>query len=596
MDELILTTVNEITAHATSRGDLEVMRWQDKAGVWQSITSTQLYGMVRAVAAQLVAWGVTKGDRVVILSENRYEWAVVDLAVLAVGGVDVPLYATNSPEQVGYMLRDSGAKVAVVSSRAQYDKLAGGEFAALGHVVVMDEEACEGAVGLGEVLAGAAGMEGRDAAFDAMLGKAEANDLATLIYTSGTTGEPKGVMLTHGNFATNINVAPSGFDFHEGDAGVSYLPLSHVTARHVDYSELLRGTRISYLPSFDGLAAAMQTQQPTVFVGVPRVYEKIRQGVEGKSAHSAVKNGILKWALGVGRSRREEVQAGKKPGGLAYGLADKLVFSKIRAAFGGKVRVFISGGAPLGKDTSQWFLDVGIRIYEGYGLTETSPVICINWPSAYRMLTVGKALSNLEIRFAGDGELEVRGPSVFKEYWNKPEATKEAFTEDGWFKTGDIGKVDEDGFVSITDRKKELLKTSGGKFIAPQPIENMLKANTLVAQAAMVGDTHKFACVLISPNFEALKKWAGQNGVSAADNAALVKDAKVVAEYGRIVEGVNKQLPQYETMKRNFVVGEEWGVETGELTPSMKLKRRVVEKKYAEAIAEFYKDEATSGR
>jgi long-chain acyl-CoA synthetase len=379
----------------------------------------------------------------------------------------------------------------------------------------------------------------------------------------------------------------------EHDRMVEFLPLSHVYARNVDYSVMAQGGIIAHCPKFEQLPAMMKQVKPTEFVGVPRVYEKIRQGVEAKSAHSPVKKRILAWAVATGRKHRQETLDGKAPAGFAWKLADKLVYSKIREAFGGEVTTFVSGSAALGMDTAGWFADVGIRIFEGYGLTETSPVVSFNYAGAHRIGTIGKALENVEVRLAPDGELEVRGPSVFHGYWKKPKETAEVFTEDGWFKTGDIGNLDG-GFVSITDRKKELLKTSGGKLIAPQPIENKLKANTLVGQAAMVGDKHKFACVLISPNMQALENWAKAQGVSATDHAELVKDKKVIAEYQRIVDQVNGSLAPYETVKRIAVVPDEWSVEEGEMTPSMKLKRRVVEKKYAKEIAAFYADEASS--
>jgi len=338
----------------------------------------------------------------------------------------------------------------------------------------------------------------------------------------------------------------------------------------------------------------MQSVRPTIFVAVPRVYEKIRQAVEGKSAASAAKSKILKWALGVGKAHRAETLAGKEPGGLPWKLANKLVFGKIRDAFGGRARIFISGGAPLGLDTAGWFSDVGIRIFEGYGLTETSPVVALNYPSAHRIGTVGRAVENVQCRFAEDGELELKGPSIFVGYWKKGDATREAFTEDGWFKTGDIGHIDEDGYISITDRKKELLKTSGGKMIAPQPIENKLKANTLVGQAAMVGDRHKFASVLISPNFAALEGWAKEQGIATDDRKALVNDARVMKAYQEIVDRVNLDLAHFESIKRVCVVPEEWSVEDGTLTPSMKLKRRVVGERYAREIGAIYADEATA--
>ena len=587
-----VTTLNEAFLKVSGRGDKVVWRWQDKDGQWKPITSAEMYGRVRALAAALAAWGVAKGDRVALLSENRWEWPVVDFAVLALGAVDVPLYLTLTVEQVAYMLRDSGAKVAIVSNREQYEKVcAAGDLPALEHVVVMDGD-CEGAESFSALMAPATGLQARDEAFDAHAREVQPDDLATIIYTSGTTGEPKGVMLTHGNLASNMSLSTKPFGFNETDTCISFLPLSHVTARHLDYALMCDETTLAYCPKFDQLKDAMQAVKPTIMVAVPRVYEKIRHGVEGKS--HGVKKKILNWAQSVGNQYRQQTLAGTPPGGLSWKLADKLVFSKIREAFGGRAKIFVSGGAPLGMDTAGWFADVGIRVLEGYGLTETSPVIGLNQPQRSRIGTVGPVLSNIEVRFAEDGELEVRGPSVFKGYWNKPKETAESFTVDGWLKTGDIGNLDSDGFLSITDRKKELLKTSGGKLIAPQPIENKLKADVLVSSAALVGDKHKFACVLISPNFAALEGWAKAHGVTVEGRLALVQNTQVLERYRRIIDEVNATLAPFETIKRLAVVPDEWSIETDELTPSMKLKRRVVEKKYAAEIATFYKDEATS--
>jgi len=446
------------------------------------------------------------------------------------------------------------------------------------------------------LLAGAVAMQSRDAEFDARVRSVQPEDLATIIYTSGTTGEPKGVMLTHGNMASNLCYSSREFDFSEKDSCISFLPLSHVTARHLDYVLMLEHVTMAHCPHFNQITVAMKQVRPTILVAVPRVYEKIRQAVEGKS--HGVKKAILNWALSVGKKHRAEALAGKQPGGLGWKLANKLVFGKIRAAFGGRVWLFVSGGAPLGMDTAGWFADVGIRILEGYGLTETSPLIALDTPKRHRIGTVGPVLESVDVRFAPDGELEVRGPSVFHGYWQKPTETAEVFTEDGWFRTGDIGKIDAEGFLTITDRKKELLKTSGGKLIAPQPIEGKLKAHVLVGNAALVGDKHKFACVLISPNFAILESWARVKGVvyPTGDRKALVQVPQVVARYQRIVNDVNATLAPFETIKRLAVVADEWTVEGDELTPSMKLKRRVVEKQYAAEIAEFYKDEATATR
>ena len=590
-----LKTVNDVFALATGHGDATVMRWLDADGEWKPISSKGLYGRVRALADVLRGWGVGKGDRVAILAENRWEWQVTDFAVLAIGAVDVPLYGTLTPEQIGYMLRDSNAKVAVVSSKEQYEKLtAAGELPDLEHVVVMDEGSYPNAESFGSLMASAGEKEERDAAFDAMTKEVQPDDLMTIIYTSGTTGEPKGVMLTHGNLASNLNLSIYPFGFDETDSCISFLPLSHVTARHLDLALMCTRAQLAYCPKFDLLSAAMKSIRPTIFVAVPRVYEKIRQAVEGKSAKSPVKSKILHWAIKTGESYRPQTLEGKVPSALGWKIANKLVYSKIREAFGDRVKVFVSGGAPLGMDTAGWFADAGIRIFEGYGLTETSPVVALNYPKAHRIGTVGRALENVQCRFAQDGELELKGPSIFKGYWKKEKETAEAFTPDGWFKTGDIGNIDSDGYLSITDRKKELLKTSGGKLIAPQPIENKLKANHLVAQAALVGDKHKFACVLISPNFAALEDWAKGQGIGTGDRQALVKDVKVVQAYQQIVDKVNLGLAHFESMKRMKVVGEEWSVEDSTMTPSMKLKRRVIEQKYAKEIGEFYADEATA--
>src|SRR5271170_5874029 len=580
-----LKTVNDVFALATCQRDATVMRWLDVDGQWKPISSKGLYGRVRALADVLRGWGVGKGDRVAILSENRWEWAVTDFAVLAVGGVDVPLYPTLTPEQIGYMLRDSGAKVAVVSSQAQYDKVvAAGELPELQHVVVMDGGEFSGAASFAKLMESAAAKQLRDVGFDAMVKEAKAEALATIIYTSGTTGEPKGVMLTHGNLSSNINYSTGSMGFGDRDSCISFLPLSHVTARSLDYVMMCHGARVAYCPKFDLLPAAMKAVKPTVLVAVPRVYEKIRQAVEGKSALSPVKSKILSWALATGKKHRAETLVGKAPSGLSWKVANKLVFSKIREAFGGCAKTFISGSAPLGMDTAGWFADVGIRIFEGYGLTETSPVIALNFPQAHRIGTVGKALANVQCRFAEDGELLVRGPSIFKGYWKKEKETAEAFTADGWFKTGDIGNIDKDGYLSITDRKKELLKTSGGKMIAPQPIENKLNASPLVACAAVVGDRHKFLSVLIAPDFPALESLARQQEIAFTSRAELVSDPRAQAEFQVLIDQVNRSLANFETIKRFHLVTEEWSIDSGVFTPTMKLKRRVVAERYAQEI------------
>jgi len=592
-----ISTLNDLFCRVAVAANPRAVLWQDEFGQWQPVSSDQMYQRVRALAQALLSWGAKKGDRIALIAENRWEWAVTDFAALAIGAVDVPIYPTLMGEHVAELVRDAGCRIAVVSTRQQFDKLnAVRSQTQLERILIMDSAAPpEGAIAFSEALAGAdeRGSE-RDPVFDALVRTVEPKDLATLIYTSGTTGEPKGVMLTHGQIAANQNICAVDFNFTPADSCISFLPLSHITARALDYVMYLYGAQVVYCSKFDKLPQAMREIRPTVIVGVPRVYEKIRQEVERRAALSPVKKRIVGWAVSLGAKHRDTVYDGRKPSSALWKLAQKLAYSKVSGAFGGRVRAFVSGGAPLGIDTAQWFASMGIALWEGYGLTETSPVVSLNTPLKHKMGATGMPLPNIELKFAEDGELLVRGPSVFSGYWQKPEANAGCFDAEGWFHTGDIGHLDTDGFLFITDRKKELLKTSGGKLVAPQPIENKLKNNPLIAQAALVGDRHKFISALLSPNFVALEDWAKHHGVEAKSRAELVTDIRVVALYSGIVRAVNGSLANFETVKRFRVVAEEWTQESGELTPSMKLKRRVVTERYAAVIDALYADEATS--
>jgi long-chain acyl-CoA synthetase len=592
-----ISTINDLFLRVARAENPRAVLWQDEFGQWQPISSEQIYQRVRALAEAFLSWGARKGDRIGLVAENRWEWMVADFASLAIGAANVPIYPTLTGEQVAELLKDAGCRIAVVSTRAQFDKLQAVRHKTdLEKIVLMDAgTAPEGAISLTTLLEGA-DVKGssRDAVFDEMVRRVEPNDLATLIYTSGTTGEPKGVMLTHGNLAANQNTAALEFGFNETDSCISFLPLSHVTARALDYVMYNHGSQVAYCSQFDKLPQAMKEVRPTVIVGVPRVFEKIRQAVEQRAAASPVKKRVLAWAVGLGSRYVDTVYDGRKPDSILWKLANKLCYSKVMEAFGGRVRVFVSGGAPLGVDTARWFASAGIALYEGYGLTETSPVIALNTPLNHRMGTVGKVLPNVEVKLAEDGELLTRGPAVFPGYWQKPQETAACFDEEGWFRTGDIASLEADGFLSITDRKKELLKTSGGKLVAPQPIENKLKNNVLVAQAALVGDKHKFISALLAPNFVALEAWARQQGIEAKTRAELVANLQVIALYGGIVREVNGALANFETIKRFRVVAEEWTQESGELTPSMKLKRRVITARYAAVIQDLYADEATA--
>jgi long-chain acyl-CoA synthetase len=591
---LQLQTLNDIFfTIAESRRD-RAMLWQDAAGSWQPISSEQFVQRVRGVAAALTSWGIRKGDRVAILSENRWEWAVADFACLALGVVDVPIYPTLLADQIAPLLADSDSRAIFLSTRAQCDKIATIRAATpLEHIVIMDDEAIPGVETFSSLLTPVSGAP--DPGFEPTARAVQPADLATLIYTSGTTGEPKGVLLTHGNIASNLNYSLDAFGLLPTDACISFLPLSHITARHLDYALYAKNVLVAYCPSFDKLPEAMQAIRPTILVAVPRVFEKVRQVAEQRAAESGVKRRLFAWAQAAGRPYREEIAAGRTPSSLSWKIANALVYKKLRGGFGGRVRYSIAGGAPLGLDTAHWFASMGIRILEGYGLTETSPVIAINTPEANRMGSVGRPLPNVECRLAADGELLVRGPSIFQRYW-KNRGDAEAIDAEGWFHTGDIGHIDADGFLFITDRKKELLKTSGGKLIAPQPIENKLKASVLVGNCALVGDRHKFASALIAPNFAALEPWAKEHSIAAADRSQLVGNDQVRAEYQALIDRVNATLANFETIKRFRLVPDEWSLDSGELTPSLKLRRRVVAQKYSREIAEFYADEATSTR
>ena len=591
-----LSTINDLFVRIAAAANPRAVLWQDEFSHWHPISSDQMYQRVRALAMAILRFGAQKGDRIALISENRWEWAVTDFAALAIGAADVPLYPTLTGEQIAAQVRDADCRIAVVSTRQQFDKLHSVRAQTqLQQIVVMDSPAPEGAVAMSELLgdADALGAQ-RDPVFDALLRSVQPGDLATLIYTSGTTGEPKGVALTHGNIAANQNITAVDFGFNSTDACISFLPLSHVTARALDYVMYNHGSQVAYCTQFDKLPQAMREVRPTVIVGVPRVFEKIRQAVMQKAGQSPVKKRLLAWAIRQGERFADTVYDGHKPSSLIWKLSNKLVYSKVREAFGGRVRIFVSGGAPLGIDTARWFASAGIALWEGYGLTETAPVIALNTPISHRMGSVGMPLPNVELKFAEDGELLVRGPSVFSGYWHKPAATAECLDSEGWFRTGDIAHLDADGFLYITDRKKELLKTSGGKLVAPQPIESKLKNNVLVAQAALIGDRHKFICALLSPNFAALEEWARHHGISAQSRAGLVADSRVIALYTEIVREVNGTLANFETLKRFRVVADEWTQDSGELTPSMKIKRRVLTAQYSAVIDELYADEATA--
>ncbi|HLK33161.1 MAG TPA: long-chain fatty acid--CoA ligase [Terriglobales bacterium] len=585
---MALNTINDVFYTVVERNSDRVMMY--KQGVkWIPISSHELYRDVLGVARSLEQWGIRKGDRVAILSENRPEWAVADFATQLLGAVVVPIYGTLTAEQTAYILKDSGARVIFLSTADQLKKFsAAKEQTVVEKAVIMDYAGIPDAVPMHRLMHD--GPAERDNDFDARARAVSSADLATIIYTSGTTGVPKGAMLTHGNLASNIEFSLREVPVSPGDLGVSFLPLAHVTARHVDYAWLYRGVTVAYCPSIEQLPTTLQEVRPTIFVGVPRVYEKMYAQVQLK-VQGGWKRSLYNWALKVGHAHRGETLEQRRPASLSWRLADKLIFSKVRNGMGGRVQIYLSGGAPLARQMGEWFADTGIRLDEGYGLTETSPVIAVNTPAHHKLGSVGRPLPNVQVKIAEDGEILVRGPSVFQGYWNLPEQTSQALV-DGWFHTGDIGNLDSEGFLSVTDRKKDLLKTSGGKFITPQPIEKSLQMSPWVAEAVVLGDRRKFPAAIIAPDFRLLEAWARNNGVRFTSRDELVADPAVRGLYQTVITEINANLARYEQIKKFLLIPEEFSVANGLLTASMKLRRRQVEERYRQQIDALYADPA----
>ncbi|HEY7515006.1 MAG TPA: long-chain fatty acid--CoA ligase, partial [Vicinamibacteria bacterium] len=514
-------------------------------GAWRAISSDELRTAVEELSLGLRDLGVEKGDKVAILSENRPEWAFADLATLCAGAADAPVYATLTPAQVLYILNDSESKAVFVSNAAQAAKVAEvrGQLKTLRHVVCMDEAPVAGTTALEAVRARGREALARDK--DAVRRRAAEmgpDDVATLIYTSGTTGDPKGVMLTHGNLVSNVLGAAKIFTaLGPDDVCLSFLPLCHSFERTAGHNFMLyAGATIAYAESVEAVPVNMQEVRPTVMSSVPRLYEKMYARVNEKVANDPpARQRIFRWALGVGREIfRHQVE--RTPPGLVlklkHRIADALVFSKIKERTGGRLRLFVSGGAPLAREIAEFFGAAGLTICEGYGLTETSPVITANRPDWIKPGTVGLPLEGIEVRIAADGEILTRGPHVMKGYYNKPEATREAIDPEGWLHTGDVGHLDADGFLVITDRKKDIIVTSGGKNIAPQPIENKLKTNRFIGEIVMIGNKRNFPSALVVPNFANLEPWAKEHGIAFSSRADLIRNEKVVELYEKTVE------------------------------------------------------------
>jgi long-chain acyl-CoA synthetase len=564
---------------------------------WKPISHGEILTNVQHITAALRAWGLERGDRVGLLAENRPEWAWTDYAALSAGLLTVPLYPTLPAQQLGFIMRHAALRVVFVSTRAQLDKILEirSELPALERIVLFDQGGPDHAsvTSLQEVLNFGRAQNIGEAEFLAEAERARPDDIATLIYTSGTTGEPKGVMLTHNNlYANTVASVRHVLTTSADDLSLSFLPLSHVLQRMFDYTMFGANTPIAYVDVIEQAATAMRELQPTIAVAVPRLYEKIYAKV---LAATGVKRRIVLWARHVALAWAERKLAGAEiPGGLKlqHALADRLVYAPLRDRLGGRIRFFVSGGAPLSPQIAHFFYGAGVIIVEGYGLTETSPVTNVNQPDTLRIGTVGQPIPGTEIGIAEDGEILVRGPQVMKGYFKNDEATRAAIDAEGWFHTGDIGTLDEDGFLRITDRKKDLLVTAGGKNVAPQPIQNAAKTSRFVAEALLIGDRRPYTILLIVPNFDSLEAWARQEGLTWSGREALVKDVRVRAKLEAEVSQRMSQFARYEQPKKVLVLPREFSLERGEITPKLSVKRRVVEQAFADRIEALYAEPA----
>lgn len=590
-DPTPIQTLAELFLHAAGHGKPDQFLHK-VGGRYVPVSTAEMAARVRALAKALADLGVNHGDRVALMAENGPHWPLVDFAILALGAASVPIYPTLLPEQAAYICRDSGAQIVFAQGNQRLEGLlaARAEMPAVRVFVLIGGEAVAGAETLEDLVRRGAGADA--AAFDAAARSVRPEDLATLIYTSGTTGNPKGVMLTHANLASNVMASAGCLEIRGDDTALSFLPLAHSFERTVDYIYLYRGTSIAYAESVAAVVQNMTEAKPHVFVAVPRVYEKVlARAHEAAAKGSALKQRIFRWAVAVGRRALPwRLRLETPPGLLGWQLriADRMVFGKIRQRLGGRFRSAVSGGAPLGRDTAEFFWGAGLPIYEGYGLTETAPVLTVNRRGAVKLGTVGKAIPGVELKIAADGEILARGPNIMRGYYNDPGASAAVLDADGWFHTGDIGNLDAEGFLSITDRKKELIVNAYGKNIAPAPIENALKASRWIAQAVLLGDKHQFVAALIVPDFEAVRAWAAKEGHAPLDNPGWTHDEELRRLVGKDVDAVNQHLSRYEQVRAWELLPAEFTLETGELTPTMKIKRRVINEKYAAVIDRLY--------
>jgi long-chain acyl-CoA synthetase len=568
-----------------------------KDGRYAPMSMREFETKIKHFSLGLKSLGAGAGDKMIILSENRPEWVVADFANLCLGGITVPIYTTLVAEQVKYIINDSDAKIVLFSDAGQWDKIHAvkNELPQVRHFVTFAKDAPAGVLTFDEVIErGKEAAQAQPSLFEETARRVRPEDVASIIYTSGTTGLPKGVILTHSNFVGNVVTSADLLGITDKDTVLSFLPLSHVLERMVMFAYTYKGATIAFAESTETVAENLLEVRPHIMVSVPRVFEKIyAKVIDNVLASSALKSKIFFWAVKVGKACGQRKVSGQAIGGwLSFkrNLAHKLVFSKIIEKTGGRVRFFVSGGAPLSRDIAEFFYALGLVVLEGYGLTETSPVVAVNTLENVRFGTVGRPIPGVEVKIAADGEILTRGPNVMKGYYKKPAETAEAF-EGEWFKTGDIGLLDADGFLSITDRKKDLIITAGGKNIAPQPIENVLKIHPFIDNAVLVGDKRRFVSALIVPNFEKLEAYAKSSGIAFANRAELVKNPQIASFLKAEIDRATPNLASYERIKKIALLERDFEIGVGEITPTLKVKRNVVQQKYKDLIDGLYKEE-----
>jgi long-chain acyl-CoA synthetase len=583
-------------------GDKTLVKYKNKQGVWEELSWKKLNGMVRDIGMFLISKEIQPGDKVALFSPNRYEWWVADLAIISVGAVNVPIYATNSPEECRYIIENSDSKMCFVGTREHMDKILQikDKLPKLGEIIIFDDldKPVPGVITFQDAYKEGKAAKNKDD-FDKRLVPINIEDVATIIYTSGTTGNPKGVMLTHKNFVSNVNqlqaVDP---DFLSGDhTFLSFLPLAHSLERTVGYyCPIFLGHKVAFAESTEKILENFREIRPTFLVSVPRIYEKVHSGIKAKVAGAPpVKKALFNWAMGIAKQNLPYVCENKERTGmfaLKYYLANKLIFNKLRVALGmDKLHAAISGGAPLSVSDAEFFLGMGIKVLEGFGLTETTPVTNGNKPKRIKPGTVGPAVKDTIIKISDVGEILVKGPQIMEGYYKNEAATKEAFTSDGFFRTGDIGEIDKDGYLKITGRMKDLIITSSGKNISPQNIENALIACPFIEQVAVIGDNRKYLSALIVPSYALLETWAKKNNITFTGRNDLISKPDVKKLFEAEIVQCMKDYSRVEQIRKFSLLETEWSQGTDELTPTMKLKRKILNQKYSSEIDSMYPPE-----